>query len=191
MRRQQPTASCSYTCLLAQMARWHTSKGEWIQWSMRSLHSADPHYLTTRVECKRSSAHPHQSPAMLGGSDYNVTPSFSCVCAQFAWQLAWIKGSVVSFSKNTMNLALLGLYQQYVSTVPEVEFIDSSECNYYPEIVEQTLQYKEHRATCCTFNSVGSYLAAGCETGVVLVWNFITRGVVRKLRAHSLFKWQK
>lgn len=46
-----------------------------------------------------------------------------------------------------------------------------------PEHIEESLECGHAR--CIAFNPAGTLLAAGCEEGQVVIWDCLTRGVVR------------
>ncbi|RUS26880.1 hypothetical protein BC938DRAFT_484001 [Jimgerdemannia flammicorona] len=52
----------------------------------------------------------------------------------------------------------------------------------YPQIIEETLE--DGYVLTCKFNRKGTLLAAGCQDGRVVVWDFDTRGVARNLHGH-------
>eukprot|EP00899_Mesostigma_viride_P019395 jgi/Mesvir1/27457/Mv07239-RA.1 len=52
-----------------------------------------------------------------------------------------------------------------------------------PEVIEEWLE--NGHAKCIAFNRRGTLLAAGCEDGGVVVWDFDTRGVARRFAGHS------
>ena len=55
--------------------------------------------------------------------------------------------------------------------------------NDFPEEIEEWLDYGNTK--CVAFNTRGTLLAAGCQGGRVLVWDFETRGVARELTGHT------
>lgn len=46
-----------------------------------------------------------------------------------------------------------------------------------PDNVDSLLSYGVEDATICTFDKRGTYLAVGYATGIVVIWDFITRRV--------------
>ncbi|KAI8149001.1 WD40-repeat-containing domain protein [Fennellomyces sp. T-0311] len=52
----------------------------------------------------------------------------------------------------------------------------------YPQIIEETLE--DGFVLNCKFNRRGTLLAAGCQNGRCLVWDFDTKGIARNLAGH-------
>lgn len=44
-----------------------------------------------------------------------------------------------------------------------------------PDHVDSVLSYGVEDATVCSFDKRGTYLAVGYATGVVVIWDFVTR----------------
>eukprot|EP00752_Nemacystus_decipiens_P018367 g16476.t2 len=47
------------------------------------------------------------------------------------------------------------------------------------------LSYGVEDATVCCFDKRGTYLAVGYATGIVVIWDFVTRGIGRVIEAHA------
>lgn len=65
-----------------------------------------------------------------------------------------------------MNLSLLDPFQ-----------------NDFPEVIEEYLE--QGNAKCICFNRRGTLLAAGCQDGACVIWDFDTRGIAKELRDTS------
>lgn len=68
-----------------------------------------------------------------------------------------------------MTLSLSLLEPSTLESVPE-EFDGVLECS--------------SLAICCAFNRRGSLLAVGCNDGSIVIWDFLTRGVAKTIKAH-------
>ncbi|KAI5421529.1 protein RBL [Lathyrus oleraceus] len=52
----------------------------------------------------------------------------------------------------------------------------------FPEVIEEYLELEHGIMKCIAFNSRGTLLAAGCNDGSCVIWDFLTRGVAKELR---------
>ncbi|KAI5420842.1 hypothetical protein KIW84_044608, partial [Lathyrus oleraceus] len=52
----------------------------------------------------------------------------------------------------------------------------------FPEVIEEYLELEHGIMKCIAFNRRGTLLAAGCNDGSCVIWDFLTRGVAKELR---------
>merc|ERR1712110_1390297 len=55
----------------------------------------------------------------------------------------------------------------------------------YPDEYDGVLDIANAVVLTVTFNRRGTLLAGGCNDGKILIWDFITRGLVKTIQAHS------
>jgi len=63
-----------------------------------------------------------------------------------------------------------------------LELLNPHEISLCPEAVDAHLD--DGIAVTCSFNRRGTLIAVGCGNGDVVIWDFATKGVVRRLTKH-------
>lgn len=74
----------------------------------------------------------------------------------------------------------------YFSIIWTVKLVDGSELVGLPDHCEEVLNPPDGQSILClAFNPAGTLLATGCMGGVILIWDYQTRGLIRTWKPDS------